>query len=450
MEESILKKIAYPIVAVSFVMVGVFAFLSIQDHQSVKTLVLATGGKQGQYYAFGQAFAQVVAKHSTRLQVRVIETEGSKQNLIFLGNKKADLALIQSNVTVNPSIKAVSFLFPEVFHLLATRQSGINHIKDLKGKRIALMPEGSGSYDMFWVLSRHYGLSPNTLQAMPMPTEQAYTALAKKQADALFQVTALGNRAIADLLQTREVELIPIEQGEALRLIAPALEDYAIPIGAYSGSIPIPDRNLPGVAVRSVLVARQDLPPEVITELTRILYEARNDLVTLFPQAATISAPDSLKSLGFAFHPGAIAYYDQEKPAFIVEYAETIGLLVSVSVLLLSGLWQFRLWLEGRQKNRSDLYNINILTITDQIHQAKSLQELYELRQQLFAIFEKVIIDLDRDRISPESFQSFTVPWQVALGSIRHRELIFFLHRQTLVENNSQADVSPLILREKD
>jgi TRAP transporter TAXI family solute receptor len=450
MEESIFKKLAYPIVALSFIMVGVFTFLWIQEYKSLKILTIATGGRQGQYYAFGQALAKIAAKHSIRVRVRVIETEGSKRNLELLDKKKADLALIQSDTVVNPSIKAVSFLFPEVFHLLATRESGITRIKDLQGKQVALMPKGSGSYEVFWVLSRHYGLTESTLRGMPMAPEQAYTKLAKGQVDALFQVTALGNQAITRLLRTRKAELIPIEQGKALRLENPALENYAIPMGAYSGSPPIPDRDLPGIAVRSVLVTRQDLDSAMVTEITRILYEARNDLVSLFPQAATISVPESLKNLGFAFHPGAIAYYDRGKPAFIVEYAEPIGLLVSVLVLLVSGIWQFRMWLESRQKNRSDLYNLKILKLTDQIQQSETLEDLHELRRQLFAIFEKVIADLDCDRISPESFQSFTVPWQVALGSIRHREVIFFLSRQTSSENYSAIDTNPLILKDRD
>ena len=34
------------------------------------------------------------------------------------------------------------------------------------------------------------------------------------------------------------------------------------------------------------------------------------------------------------------------------------------------------------------------------------------------------MVDLDEDRISPESFQSFTFPWEVAITTIRHREMV--------------------------
>jgi uncharacterized protein len=282
-----------------------------------------------------------------------------------------------------------------------------------------------------------------------MSPDRAYQSITENKVDAFFQVTALGNSAIARLLQTQPVHLIAIDQGAALRLTVPALEDQVIPLGTYNGAIPIPAQNLPGVAVRSLLVTRQDSDLEIIYELTRILYEARNDLVKLFPQAAMISEPNALQNLGFAFHPGATAFYDKGKPSFIVEYAEPLGLLVSVSVLVISGLWQFRMWFQSKQKNRADFYNLEILKLIDRISAAHSLGELEEIHHQLFKIFEKVILDLDRDRISPESFQSFTFPWQIALTTLRHRETLI-LSFQPLSQEPSSIPLNPRILEEND
>lgn len=405
-------------------MVGIFSVAWFRDRNQVQTLTLATGAATGQYYAFGQALAKIVAKHNPHLRLEVIETDGALANTELLQENKADLAIIQSDTSVNPSIKAVSFLFPEVFHLIVRQESGIRQVNDLKGKRIALMPKDSGSYQLFWVLSRHYELDETELKAIPMTPQNAQTALNKGQVDALFQVIALGNPSITKLLQNPQLKLIPIDQASALKLTLPALEDTQIPKGTYSGAFPIPPEDLPGVAVRAVLVTRKQVKQDIIFELTRILYEARNDLVKELTQAAMISDPETYRNWGFSFHRGATAYYDQGKPSFIVEYAEPIGLLISVSVLLISAIWQLRMWLQSKQKNRADLYNLEILGVIEKIDGAKDLEELKKVRYQLFKMLETVIIDLDKDRISPESFQSFTFPWNVALSSIRHRETL--------------------------
>ncbi len=403
-------------------MVGVFSFAWLRDRHQVHTLTLATGAVTGQYYAFGEALAKIIPKHNPHLRLKIIETDGALENIELLQIKKADLAIVQSDISVSPSIKAVSFLFPEIFHLIVRQESGIKEVDDLEGKRIALMPKDSGSYQLFWALSRHYELDETDLEAIPMTPQDAQNALKEGQVDALFQVIGLGNPSMAQLLKNPQLQLIPIDQASALKLVLPALENYQIPKGAYGGAEPIPPEDLPGVAVRAVLVTRQKTQQDLIFELTRILYEARNDLVQEFTEAAMIRSSETYRTWGFSFHSGAIAYYDQGKPSFIVEYAEPIGLIISVSVLGISSIWQFRMWLQNRQKNRADFYNLELLELMDKIYKAEDLEKLHQVREQLFTMLETVIVDLDQDRISPESFQSFTFPWEVALLSIYHRE----------------------------
>ncbi len=429
MQESPFRKIALPIVLASFIMVGVSSLLWYRDNQKIQTLTLATASETGEYYAFGQALAKVVGEHNPKIHLQVIPSEGSRQNVEWLQQKKVELAIVQSDVHLSPSLKTVSFLFPEVFHLIVRQSANINHFKDLRGKKIALMPKGSGSYPLFWVLSRHYGLKSSDFQATSMPLAQGIQQLQQGQVDAIFQVIALGNKQINQLLQNSQLKLVAVDQGTALQLFLPALEETQIPKGTYSGAIPIPNENLTTVGVRALLITHEQVSSEIIYEITRILYEARNDLIQENVQAAMIPPPDSLSYLGFSRHEGAKTYYNQDKPSFIVEYAEPISLGISVVVLGISGLWQLRMWLNGKQKNRADLYNLELIRLIREIHQVESLDELEQIRQKLIDIFEKVIIDLDRDLISPESFQSFTFPWEIAMTTLRHQELLIAKHQ---------------------
>jgi len=99
---------------------------------------------------------------------------------------------------------------------------------------------------------------------------------------------------------------------------------------------------------------------------------------------------------------------------------------MSATVLAISSLWHLRTWLQGKQKNRADLYNLEIVKLIQEIDLIEDLENLSRVRCQLYEIFENVIVDLDEDRISPASFQSFTFPWEVALTTIRHRETLLF------------------------
>jgi len=285
------------------------------------------------------------------------------------------------------------------------------------------MPEGSGSYQLFWLLASHYGLSEKDFDARPMTSKQAHEALQKDEVDALFRIIGLGNPAVSELLQSAKFNLISINRIGALQLTQPYLQPTTIPQGSYDGRQPIPPQDLSVVSVSALMVANEKVDPEIVKAITAVLYEHRNELININPKAASIQSPEASQNLGFPLHSGAKAYYTQDNPPFFVQYAETMGLLLSISILGFSGVWQFRLWLIGRQKNRADDYNLEILALIEQVEQASTYEELQRLRQELFSILRQVVVDLDIDKISPESFQSFTFPWEVAMTSLHHQEI---------------------------
>ncbi len=421
---SMQSKFIYPLIFLSLIAASMFGWQWFRSQNRIDTLAIATGGSQGEYYAFAQALAKVVARHQPQIQIEVIETEGSLENLELLSEERVQLALIQSDTIVSPSTKAIASLFPEIAHLIVTKESKIDSFSELKGKRIALMPKKSGSYQLFWSLSSHYGLSEQDFEAVVYSPLQAHAALRERKVDALFRVIALGNPAVRQLLNNGQTKVVAIKQGAALQLFRPALFPSQIPQGTYNGAVPIPPEELPVVAVEAVLVTHEELSHSLVYEITRILFEARNELVKQNSQAAMIPKPLESSYLGLSFHQGAKTYYNQDQPSFLVEYAEPLGFLLSLSVLLLSGIWQLKMWWQGRQKNRADLYNLEILQLIAQINAMEDLEQLIRLRRHLFEILDKVVIDLDEDRVSPESFQSFTFTWKVAMREVSHRETL--------------------------
>jgi len=402
----------------------VCAGLWLRSRSQVHSITFATGGETGEYYAFGQAIAQVTQKHAPNISVQVVASAGSAENMSSVQQGTADLALVQSDTPVQPDVRAVAQLYPEMFHLIAREAADIQSPGDLRDKRIALMPEGSGSYGLFWPMANHYGLFAADLEALPMPADQAHAALRAGEVDALFRIIGLGNASVTELFQDEQLALVEIAQLGALQLSQPYLESTVIPQGSYSGSRPIPPQDLPVIAVSALLVANEKVDPDIVKAVTSVLYEHRNELISLTPRAASIQSPENSQNLGFPLHPGAKAFYVQDTPSFFVKYAEAMGFLLSLSFLTVSSVWQFRQWLIGRQKNRADDYNLEILALIEKVEGAQTLAELQGLRSQLFSILRQVVIDLDIDKISPESFQSFTFPWEVAMTTLHHQEMV--------------------------
>jgi hypothetical protein len=176
--------------------------------------------------------------------------------------------------------------------------------------------------------------------------------------------------------------------------------------------------------VDSFLAVRRDVSDAAVEELMRVLFGDRQLLVRKIPQAAFIGQPTAENRLSFDVHPGAQRYYNQDQPPFVVRYSEPLALGLSVLVLLLSGAWQARAWLANVRKNRADHYNLALVPIIKRAETATSLADLQAMRVELFSVFEKVLADLDNDRIEEKSLQSFSFAWEVANSTLNHRELM--------------------------
>ncbi len=433
------NKFLLPIAVLSVVLIGSFGWKLNQDKQRVYELTLATGTKTGNYYPFGQAIAEVVVQQNPRIRIRVIETQGAEENMRRLQANEAQLAIVQNDTAAVPSARVIASLFKEVFHLIVSEQSGIQNVSDLKGKHIALMAKGSGSYSSFWFMSEHYGLEGTDFLSTPSSWIEATKLFGDGKVDAIFRVLPPGSNLVSDLLQNTQGKLVAIDQGAAMKIKLPYLEADVIPKGTYKAAPAVPDADLPTVGVQATLLVREDVDPEVVREITRILFEHRRNLVAANSLAAMISQPGGSGGLALPVHEGAQAYYDREKPDFLAANSDVLGLSFSIGTLFASWFWQWRSHFLQKQKNQADTFNLAILDLIHKIRQAGTCEELDRLQEELFDIFKQVIVDLDEDRIDSDSFHSFTFTWETAMKIAGDREKN--LRNLPLASNGLGADL---------
>jgi len=397
---------------------------ALASGRSVERLTIATGTEGGSYHALGQVIAQALGKADPPLEARTLKSGGAAENARRVALNPGTLGLVQSNTPLSGDVSLIAKLYPEVYHLLVRADAGIGKVSDLAGRRVAVMPAGSGSNSAFYELLEHYQVPASRVEHVPGTLSDGLAALEAGQVDALFILIALGNETIAESVRRADIQLLALDQAQAMALFNPALTRIEVPKGVYSGDKPVPPEQIDVLSVDALLVANRDLPEDVAATIVATLFERRQEMVEANRQAAFISEPTAQQRLSIGLHPGAESYYERNKPPFVVEYAEPIGLGVSILVLIASGLWQARAWLSNARKNRADRYNLQIAGLVDQAEQATTANELDEVRRSLFAIFHEVIADLDHDRIDENSLQSFSFVWDVAQSTLSQRELI--------------------------
>ena len=120
-------------------------------------------------------------------------------------------------------LRAIANLYPESFHVVVRKDSGIKTIRDLKGKRVSLDEPGSGTLVDARLILAAYGISEKDIKAEYKKPQQLADKLKEGALDAYFTVAGWPEGAVAALAATTEVDLVPIE-GPEDRGIAQAVQ----------------------------------------------------------------------------------------------------------------------------------------------------------------------------------------------------------------------------------
>jgi len=391
------------------VAIGGFAWLFYEERQTDR-LIVAAGARSSEGFQLVEAIARVVNQHHPNIRMDVIETGGSLDNSRLMDAGYVDLATFQADANSSNRARLVAILYPDAYQLIARRSEDIRSVADLKGRTVALPSKGSAQFTSFWYLAGHYGLTEKDINFLPMSNRAAEWALISNAVDAVFRVRAPGDATVRQLVETADITLVPIEQAPALHLRKASIQPGSIPRGSYRGNPPLPEQDLDTASVNRLLVASEDVPENVIYEITRVLFERRRELSELSSLASLMSVPDTSSGTTLPLHEGAAQYYDREKPSIWTEQADLLRTLLSLLAIFASMFYGFRNWFQGVQKNRADAYNRDLIDLFESAKKREHDQAYY--RNALGDVLVNVINDLDNDRIARDGFEEFSFTWQ--------------------------------------
>ena len=383
-------------------------------------LFIAAGQRSGQAFQIAQALQQVSERHYPELTLEAFETRGALHNASLLDQGAVQLATIQADQASGRKARLVAELYPDTFQIVVRRDSGIDSIDDLVGKRIALPPERSGEYESFWFVAKHYALGPDDLKIYTGTERTTDWLLINGDVDALFRVRAPGDASILNLIRRVNGKVIPIPQAAALRLQHPAFEAGVIPQGSYNGRPAIPERDEPTISVKELLVASDDVPADVIAKITSVLFEHRRELMDLVPLAGAIAAPGRTGEACLPIHAGVWAFWNRDKPSFIQENAEAIALMISIAVVATSAYLQ---WVTRRRKRVMDAYNRELIELGKRARSAPNFETIDECNALLAGFVGRIVQAAEHGRINPTEFTLFNFTYDSVEDAIKDRLL---------------------------
>lgn len=419
----------YLLFVASFVFIGSLAYWYMQRPADLIELRVAAGPRGGDAHTLMSEVAELVEKHSDLIRLEVAQTTNSSVNIARLHDNRADLAVVEANTPAYSNIQLVADLYSDYFLFIAHAYRGapLKDILDLPGHRIAIPEEGSSGSRSFWSVIDHYGVAPERFRAPSVRRHKATELFIKGAVDGVFLVTSLRDpfvlAFIAELDRRRiATRFLPIDQADAMALKRPFLKSATVVRGALDGANPVPREDVRTVRLQRLLLAREDTPPAAITELLKIIFDNRLDLLIRMPLSAAISSSAAKDGAHLALHEGARSFYERDKPNFLQENAEPITLLVTLAAMFVSGMVALRRSLLSRAKNRVDVYNEQLLDIAAKLRETDAPADLDVMRLELAELLERVVHALDTDKVTGQGFQSFSFLWTAVRDALDDRE----------------------------
>jgi len=289
-------------------------------------LTIGSGATTGVYFPVATGMAKMINDAGQGVRANARSTGGSVFNVNALATGELDAAVAQNDIVyyayrgtgiqafqgkANNKLRTMAVLYPEVLHVVARRDAGINSIADLRGKRVVIGDLGSGTEQTARQVLEAYNLGFDDLgQALRVSPAQGINLMQDKRADALFYTVGVGASAISQIAQTVDVKVVPVGGNQAASLIKkyPFYVRFNIPARSYRGV----GATVPSVAVQATLVTTTAVSEDTVYKAMKASMGNQAALEALHPSLGAFSYDKAVKGLPAPLHPGAVKFFREK------------------------------------------------------------------------------------------------------------------------------------------
>ena len=306
------------------------------------TITIATSFTGGHYQALGRRYQEILAREHVTVDVRA--TDGAVENLKLLNDPASGIQIgfMQGGVANSkqaPELLSLGRIDHQVFWLFYPTGETLNDLTQLKGKRIALGPLGSGTRAVTEKILSISGVTSETATLLTLSAQSAVNALNDGTIDALFLTFSPNSPILHSLLKGPQYQPMSFTDAEALTRIFPFLVRLVMPRGVIDYERKIPATDVIIIATTNVVLVRKELHPAVIDLLVQTMLEAHNEpglfqKVGDFPTQTDPEFPVALSARDF--YKNGPSFLNRYLPFWMTNYAQrTIAVLAAVTAIML-------------------------------------------------------------------------------------------------------------------
>jgi uncharacterized protein len=291
-----------------------------------QNLSIATGGTGGVYYPLGGGMAAVISKYVPGMQATAEVTGGSVANLQLISTGKPYIALSMTDAALDAlkgedkfkgkpvPVRTLMILYPNRMHVVTIEGTGINTMKDLKGKRVSTGSGGSATEVMAFRVIEAAGLDKDKdMRRERLGVAESVAALKDRKIDAFFWVGGLPTAAVTDLANSPGVKIKMVDHAD----LVPAMNKKygnlyvkdAIAKDVYKGM----DKDNAQATVMNILISHEKMDDKTAYNIVKAIFDHRDELIRVHKEAENIKLENQKKEASpLPWHPGAVKYFTEK------------------------------------------------------------------------------------------------------------------------------------------
>jgi TRAP-type uncharacterized transport system substrate-binding protein len=298
------------------------------------TIVMATGHEGSAFYEFGKRYRDILARNG--IDLRLLPTEGALDNLARLKDPRSevDVGFLQSGTTSgkeSPDLESLGSVFYEPLWFFYRGIDPGKGIGGLRGKKISIGPEGSGTRALALTLLTKWGIDQIFADLLPLAPKEAAEGLVRGEIDAAVILASWDDPVVQRLLTAKGIELLSYPRADAYVALYPYLDKLVLPEGVADLAKNRPSSNVVLFAPKASLVVRKSLHPA----LQYLLLEAAEQIhskpgifqkVGQFPAAEPIDLP--LSDEARQFYKSGTPFFQRHLPFWLAVLMDRLLVLL--------------------------------------------------------------------------------------------------------------------------
>ena len=280
-----------------------------------------TGGTSGVYYPLGVALSEIYGKGIEGARTQVQATKASVENLNLLQQGKGEIAFalgdsVQEAWKGNTEagfpgkldkLRGIAAIYPNYIQIVASQESGIKTLADLKGKSLSVGAPASGTELNARAIFAAAGMKYEDLGKIEyLPFAESVELIKNRQLDATLQSAGLGVASIRDLATSLKINVVAVPAADVEKIGSPYVS-VVIPANTYDGQA----EDVQTAAVGNFLITHDGVSDEAAYQMTKLLFENLPALAAAHAAAKAIDPAKALDGMPIPLHPGAERYYKE-------------------------------------------------------------------------------------------------------------------------------------------